>query len=300
MTTLVIYHSADLDGLCSREIAKRALGDTATYLGWDYGQPVPNLVPYDIVYLIDISLPRAAMALHARQIIWIDHHKSAIEDMKDIQIGGYRIDGVAACRLAWQWFFGDKKATKTDYVERKVIEPYAVQMLGEHDIWNHSQPSTLPFQYGMQGTENPDWNKLLTVEPLPQDGTLRENLSVSMQYLYNKIEDGRAIAQYLGITQAQLANESGYDADFEGLKFRVLNTPQKGSMQFDASVKEHHDGCLRYYWNGETWGCSLYGVAHKKDVDLSIIAKKYGGGGHKSACGCTFKTLPKELGGLSS
>jgi hypothetical protein len=298
MKTLVIYHSADLDGLCSREIAKRALGDTATYLGWDYGQPVPNLVPYDIVYLIDISLPRAAMALYARQIIWIDHHKSAIEDMKDIQIGGYRIDGVAACRLAWQWFFGDKKATKTDYVERKVVEPYAVQLLGEHDIWNHTNPDTLPFQYGMQSDESPDWKKLFeTTNPA---GWTVSDMATGKKILDEKLVQGRVIAKYLKVTQAQLANEAGYDADFEGLKFRVLNTPQKGSMQFDASIKEHHDGCLRYYWNGETWGCSLYGVAHKKDVDLSVIAKKYGGGGHKSACGCTFKTLPKELGGLSS
>ncbi len=230
------------------------------------------------------------MALYLHKLIWIDHHKSAIEDMKGMQIGGLRIDGVAACRLAWQWFFGDKAATKADYVERKVSEPRAVQLLGEFDIWDHHDSATVPFQYGMQALESPDWDTLLDTTPDSQSRT-DEVLRI--------LTNGRAIDRYLKVTNAQLSNESGYDAEFEGLKFRVLNTPQKGSLQFDASIKDHHDGCLRYYWNGETWGCSLYGVAHKKDVDLSAIAKKYGGGGHKSACGCTFKTLPKELGGLS-
>jgi len=37
-------------------------------------------------------------------LVWIDHHKSAIEKY-GATTPGYRIDGVAACRLAWQWFF---------------------------------------------------------------------------------------------------------------------------------------------------------------------------------------------------
>lgn len=284
MKTLVITHSADLDGHCSQAIAKRALGTSADYLGWDYSDDVPDTSLYDRVYLIDISFPKEAMAEIAPKLVWIDHHASAIKD-NPTYYGGLRIDGIAACRLAWQVFFGDPKATKADYLARKVSEPYAVQLLGEHDIFDHSNSDTFPFQYAMQSTKDPKWDLLLGGGP---GGSL---------YVDALLAEGLPIQRYLNVTNAQLSQEAGYDATFEGLSFRVLNTPQKGSMQFDASIQEHHDGCLRYYWNGETWGCSLYGVAHKKDVDLSVIAKKYGGGGHKSACGCTFSKLPKELGG---
>ncbi len=295
-STLVITHSADLDGLCSQAIARRALGDQSDYLGWDYGDDIPDTTKYSRVFLIDISFPPPEMLKLVSKLVWIDHHQSAIKE-NPIYYGGLRIDGVAACRLAWQWFFGDPKATKADYVERKVSEPYAVQLLGEFDIWCHTNEDTVPFQYAMQAEITPDWPALFAADK-PVYGEIVS--SVKPDVITPLLVKGRAITQYLKVTQAQLSNEAGYDADFEGLKFRVLNTPQKGSLQFDASIKPHHDGCLRYYWDGQTWGCSLYGVAHKKDVDLSVIAKKYGGGGHKQACGCTFDQLPKELGGQST
>lgn len=290
-STLVIHHSADLDGICSREVAKRALGDTADYLGWDYSDPIPDTSAYSRVYLIDISFPPVEMQARMNKLVWIDHHASAIKD-NSIQYDGLRIDGVAACRLAYQWFLGDKAATKDQYKAREVMEPFAVTLLGEFDVWDHHDENTIPFQYAMQAQETPDWETLLA-----SNMTSLSSFAAKTGLMKDLIEKGRAIQQYLKVTNAQLANEAGYDADFEGLKFRVLNTPQKGSLQFDASIKPHHDGCLRYYWNGTEWGCSLYGVAHKKDIDLSAIAKRHGGGGHKQACGCTFQTLPEELGG---
>ncbi len=287
-TILVIHHSADLDGISSREIAKRALGSTADYLGWDYSDDIPDTSLYTRVYLIDVSFPPKEMAVIAHKLVWIDHHASAIKDNPTFY-GGLRIDGVAACRLAYQFFFGDPKATKADYVEGRVIEPRAIRLLGMFDIWDKSDPDVDPFQLGMQGETAPEWDLLLDMS---MDKAIAKSALVG-----DLLTRGRAIQQYLKVTQAQLSNESGYDATWEGLNFRVLNTPQKGSMQFDASIKEEHDGCIRYYWNGELWAASLYGVLHKKDIDLSVIAKKYGGGGHKQACGLTFKTLPEELGG---
>jgi len=51
--------------------------------------------------MLDISIP--GLMMH-QDLIWIDHHKSAMEKW-DNGPEGYRIDGVAACRLAWQWSF---------------------------------------------------------------------------------------------------------------------------------------------------------------------------------------------------
>lgn len=290
-TTLAIYHKADFDGLCSGAIAKRALGDTADYLPWDYSDPLPDLSPYERVYLIDISLPRAAMEANASKLIWIDHHKSAIGAMKDLTIDGLRIDGVAACRLAWRWFNGEDVedgvqgyGEKADYVERRVEEPYAVQLLGEYDIWDKRNPVTDLFQVGLQSIQHPNWESLLS-----NDRT---------HYVHEIVEKGRSIFAWLTVNNAQISQERGFDVQFEGLTFRALNTARSNSLVFAASIKEHHDGCLSYFWNGRKWGFSLYGVEHKKHLDLSLIAVKYGGGGHKQAAGGTFAQLPKELGGV--
>ncbi|MFA6432912.1 MAG: hypothetical protein WCV82_03840 [Candidatus Paceibacterota bacterium] len=302
-STLVIYHRSDLDGICSREIAHKFLGNTADYLGFEYGDDLPQLAAYQTVYLIDISLPPGVMALHADKLIWIDHHQSAIEAMKGVDIRGYRIDGVAACRLAWQYFEWEKLVdprplypSKDDYtsIPTKVVEPRAVELLGRYDIWDKRLPEVDLFQLGMQAESAPSWSKLLT---LP-DGTTDMQIS-DRQQTEPIIQNGRAIHAYTTVTSAQIITERGFDVTFEGLRFRALNIARCNSMTFLAALKPEHDGCLGYFWDGKKWKFSLYGVPGKPDVDLSKIASKYGGGGHKQACGGFFKQLPTEFGGVS-
>lgn len=101
---VVIYHRADFDGLFCREIAKKFLPD-AELIGWDYGDAKLPFPSEGTVYVLDLS-PECfeSVPQHQERLIWIDHHKSAIEKFP-ATIPGYRIDGVAACRLAWQWFY---------------------------------------------------------------------------------------------------------------------------------------------------------------------------------------------------
>lgn len=297
-TILVIHHSADLDGICSREVARKALGTTADYLGWDYGQEIPDLAPYETVYLIDISLPPEVMKANAAKLIWIDHHKSAIEANKDTVFEGIQIDGVAACRLAWQWFHPNQDdfvpTGKRQYVDHEVDEPYAVQLLGEYDIWDKRNPDTDPFQLGMQAEKSPDWSRLFA-----NPGPGSEH--VGPMYVAGIIDRGRAIQVYTDLMNAQISTERGFDVVFEGLTFRALNIARCNSLTFTAALKPHHDGCLAYFFNGKKWRFSLYHAVGKEHHDLSQIAVKYGGGGHRGACGFELDKdkLPESLGGLA-
>lgn len=110
MKTTVIYHSADYDGIFCREIARKFLPD-ADFIGWNFGDPPVSIPVYDRhIYVLDLPVDRVfgktfvpASTVEWPGLVWIDHHKTSIETHpKDIP--GYRIDGVAACRLAWQWF----------------------------------------------------------------------------------------------------------------------------------------------------------------------------------------------------
>lgn len=100
MKTVVIYHKADFDGIFCREIAKKFIPE-AELIGWDYGEPEPVVSPEDTLYILDLSVP--GLMQHPN-LIWIDHHKSAIDRYGEShkKIDGYRIDGVAACRLTWR------------------------------------------------------------------------------------------------------------------------------------------------------------------------------------------------------
>ena len=159
--TTAIYHRADYDGLFSAAVCAKFLPENTEFIGWDYGDPCIEF-PDGTVYLADLSpdcfrsLPYDAQ----KRLVWIDHHKSSIEKW-DNQLGnpwvGYLIDGVAACRLCWQWFtYDDKcnglgwaKPNLEDYKERRVDEPLALTLAGEYDVWDLSDRRALSLQFGL-------------------------------------------------------------------------------------------------------------------------------------------------------
>lgn len=282
--TIVIYHRADFDGLFSREIAKRYFGDKADYLGWDYGDPLPIIPDGTEIYMIDISVDGM---MHRPELVWIDHHKSAIEKFS-WPIKGYRIDGVAACRLAWQWFHtwnlgrnptanhGCTLPEKQDFIDRTVQEPYAVRLAGEYDIWDKRDPNAELFQHGLKSRDLTDlWASLLCTTDSWRVSTDLLKAGEVLQYVRTKENES-------------VIKAAGFTIEFEGLKFLACNSARYNSHLFTAGLKPEHDGCFGFNWDGKAWRVSLYGVPGKPDIDFSKIALKYGGGGHKQACG--FKT----------
>jgi NTP pyrophosphatase (non-canonical NTP hydrolase) len=293
---IVIYHSADFDGLFCREIARLHFGDAATYIGWNYGDPVPEVPVTARLYILDLSV-RELMAHPG--LIWIDHHKSAIEEFP-ITIPGYRIDGVAACRLAWQWFAGEEFGMddagewglpdKRQFVERIVTEPLAVRLAGEYDIWDHRDARSVLFQHGLRFNEEElDWPRLLAAHEDDEDANSDE------AYVSELLESGRGLERYLVKSDAKRIKKSGFDLRWEGLTFLAINAGGN-SLAFAAGIKPHHDALLGFRWAGDKWLVSLYGIPGKPDLDLSAIAVRHGGGGHRQACGFECATLPFEIG----
>lgn len=307
----VIYHSADFDGIFCREIARKFLGEKdVEFIGWDYGNPKPKFPEEGRVYVLDLApecFEEATINAFSR-LIWIDHHATAIKrwdsdtSVSDFgtppqPINGYRIDGVAACRLAWQWFTAVKNdmedahflglPKKQDFIDRKVSEPYAVQLAGEFDIWDKRNPAVDVFQLGLRSQElsAQNWKWLLTVrDPLTQS---KHALALTIVEVDVLLETGRVIQVYQERMDAETVKRLARVVIFEGLKFLALNTAQKGSMQFAAlDVPETgHDALMAYVWDGGQWAVSLYHAKHRTDLDLSAIAVRHCGGGHKGACG---------------
>lgn len=315
--TTVIYHSADFDGIFCREIAKKFLGDKdVSYIGWNFGD---SLIPFPdegIVYVLDLSpecftltkdnLPTRSDGdfdgnLH--RLIWIDHHKTSIEKFHSF-ISGYRIDGVAACRLAWQWFRcvdGNAKREESeigipirpagvlpmvqDFKHREVEEPYAVTLAGEYDIWDKRDPNAETFQYGLQ-----TWKTSF-------ESLLSDDIAISQSEAFKVIDWGKTAQVYAQQVDASICRSRTWLMEWEGLKFLCLNSARFNSLSFSAKdvPETGHDALLGFCFNGKIWTISLYHAKHNTTIDLSAIAKKYSGGGHKGACGFTCKILPFKL-----
>lgn len=286
-TTHVIYHKSDFDGIFCREIARKFLPG-ATLIGWEYGEPEPVIPPEDTLYILDLSVP--GLMAHPN-LVWIDHHLSAIEKYSAGTVG-YRIDGVAACRLAWQWFSHDHTdpvvqynglPDKQEFIDRKVTEPWAVRLAGEYDVWDKRDPRAELFQHGLRSLEISAalWDGLLSTE------------DVGVAVTFNMLERAEAVAYATQSHNDLVIGNNGFDLEWEGLRFLACNNGSYNSFLFTAGIKPHHDGLLGFCLRANRkWSVSLYGVPGKPDVDLSKIAVKYGGGGHRQACGFTVSTLP--------
>ncbi len=273
----------------------------AKLIGWDFADaklPLPSSGP---VYVLDLppdclDVPVDAINNQGR-LVWIDHHKSAIEKFSP-NIPGYRIDGVAACRLAWQWFNdeppnfakrgGDQRTmpSKDDFVERRVNEPLAVRLAGEYDVWCH-EPSggdDIVFQFGLDAYGCIDWDELLQGQEHSADVHRILNAGLFAMACYKKRD-------------ADIMRERSFIVEWEGLKFLAITTARCNSQTFAArDVPETgHDALMGFFYNGRAWTVSLYHAKHRTDIDLSQIAVKHGGGGHAGACGCMFTKTPPFL-----
>lgn len=300
--TLVIHHSADFDGIFCREIARKFLPD-ATLVGWDHGEPNIPFPPEGTVYVMDLSPDcLGGDTYDSSRIVWIDHHKSSIEKWPQT-IPGYRIDGVAACRLAWQWFWTQVKNTGTHgvleestarvifpdlqaYKDRRVTEPLAVRLAGEYDVWDKRDPEAEVFQFALRSREldMDDWSEMLD----------EDSVYGVPQVMIDLISDGALLQRYQQRNDAGIVNYRSFMVDFQGLKFLALNTARCNSLTFAAKdvPETGHDALMGFYWTGTKWKVSLYHAAHRTDLDLSKIAVAMGGGGHRGACGFEAHSLP--------
>lgn len=309
--TVVIYHSADFDGVFSGQIAKTFLPD-AELIGWDF-RDQPLVFPEDAqtIYIIDLPVDRVfgwqfqpmdggGVALHGPEmgmlkeifdkVIWIDHHKSSI-DIHPMAIPGYRIDGVAACRLAWHWFSSGRHvpnqecyplADKQQYIDRAVSEPLAVRLAGENDIWDKRDPNADIFQFGLRSIELGPQHWLELLMPPPKSGHVGTG-EILVSVL---LENGQLLQRYQQRSDAGMMGRS-FLVEHDGLVFLALNTARCNSLTFASKdvPETGHDALLGFYYDGKMFHVSLYHARHRTDLDLSTIAVKYGGGGHRGACG---------------
>lgn len=285
------YHSADLDGKCSAAIVHLA-HPHAELCPINYGQPFPweRIAPGETVYMVDFSLqPFSDMQRlqeHA-MLVWIDHHKSAIEDAAaagwreaDTQEGsvtvyGIRRSGIGACALTWE------------YLYPSTVLPFAVRMLAEYDVWNHAHPTCLPFQYGMRLRDNGPMAQLWYTLLWLRDADKVDRISHA----------GSVVRKYQSRQDEICARTCAFETTLDGLRVIAINRGPTNSQLFDSvyDPARHHAMLAFYVTRDGRWSVSLY--SDRDDVDCSAVAKARGGGGHKGAAGFQCDDLPFQVKG---
>lgn len=280
---MIIYHHNDLDGRCAAAIALRwAKKDEATKgtvpvtcIELDYkDKPDFSVVEKDeIVNIVDFSFkPEVMKELLAitENVFWIDHHVTA-KDYPYQDLPGLRDftdKGRSGCELAWKFFFHYHLISR------------AAELIGDYDKWALKfQPECFQFYEGLKmEVTNPEcaiWQHLL----FPKDG---------IDLCSKIIEQGKSAIRYRDNYCDKICNDFGYEIELDGHKGFATNFYQFGSKGFGGRMDEY-DFCAAYIHDGKRFTVSLYST---RGVDVSVICKKYGGGGHRGAAGFQCEVLP--------
>ena len=279
------YHSKDLDGRCSGAIIKSDY-KAIEMIGMDYGDPFPwqSINPNkDDIIMVDFSLePFEDMIKLNRMVksfLWIDHHKTAInnaEKFKDCLDASQSFEKSvslekAACELTWEHFYG-----------HSMEAPCGIRLLGRYDIWDHgADDNILPFQLGMLAL-NTDIDSEIWAQVFSffSDG-----------FVTQTVEIGNRVQSFIDYKNKWNMRFS-FPFKFEGIRFICINNVNTGSPQFDSIWDpDKYDAMMVFYMKPDKkWSFHIY--TPKKEIDLSVIAAKYGGGGHSNACGFELRKLP--------
>lgn len=223
-----IYHEADLDGVMSAAIVKKYFKGDIDLLPYNYGKEIPDVNKYDKVFVVDVSFGDRTRFLFDEwedkgiDVTWIDHHKTAIEAVKDYNVKGKRRIGTAACELTWEYLFDD------------IETPDVVKLLSAYDVWDHDRfewSDVMAFQYGMRGYCGLDVD------------IVKDVLDKADNNLVNDmINNGEAIIEYIVEKNRGEINMFSFEADVFGYKAICMNTTEFNSTTFESMYNpKRHD-----------------------------------------------------------
>lgn len=288
-----IIHHNDLDGQCGAAVIYWHHKGQLMPFHEQYVEPIcietsyGNILPWDSiekgekVYIVDYSLKPPAMEKLmsiTEDITWIDHHKTAAEYVYSKQVKGLvdASNNYAGCELAWQ------------YLHDVDPQPFAVSFVGDIDKWAWKLSDSEHFYEGarlfkLYDPTNPTWEVLL----MDDDHALDMTQEV--------IKAGETCLEYRKIILEQYFKDYGFECEFEGLNCLAVGMRSFGSKAFgDLYDNGEYDAYITFEYDGAKWIYTL----NSQTVDVSEIAKRYGGGGHKSSSGFTHGAMLLTRKGL--
>ena len=262
--TLCIYHGNCADGFAAACVVKMKYAeiDFLTFVAGVYQQQPPDVKGKHVI-LVDFSYKRPVMEkilADAESVTILDHHKTAIEDLEGLAFTDSLLDvDRSGAMLTWQYMFPNKTV------------PRLIKHIQDRDLWQFKLPGTREIQAALFSYEYDfdTWIKL--IEDDDSGRRLREE-GVAIERKHFK-----DIRELLKVCRRKM--------EILGVSVNAANLPYTLSSDAGHIMVTEEDqpfGCC-YYDSADGRNFSLR--SDEKHLDVSEIAKQFGGGGHRNAAG---------------
>jgi uncharacterized protein len=297
MNPLCIYHGNCADGFGAAWAVRKALPDCEFYAGVYQKEP-PKIEPGRIVIFVDFSYKRDVMLKFLEQrpegVLLLDHHKSAVEDLK--AEGPYIIDmGAYQGQLTWQRFLenltqdgiegGPRIYTvfdmrrsgaglAWDFFHPNEPRPKLINHIEDRDLWRFAYPDTRAIQAAVFSYpyDFDTWDLLFKCD--------LQTLRIEGEAIERKHH--KDIAELVAANQRWL-KIGGYVVPVANLPYTLTSDAGHlmcGMLYQDGVSPVPFAAC---YWDTEQG--RVFSLRSVGEMDVSEIAKQYGGGGHRNASG---------------
>lgn len=261
----VLYHSNCYDGFGAAFAAWKKFGGLAKYIPVSYGKPPPEMPDAKAIYILDFSYNKETILALARnsRVIVLDHHKTAEAELESLMSHNWNNPSDHApeiyfdmnksgALLAWEYFHGIEDI------------PMLIQYISDRDLWQFKLSNSAIIHKALVS--------------YPMDFELWDKFDLNQLIIEGKTCD-RIYKQLVD----NIVNGS-YIGTIDGQAVPMVNTSIAWSEVGEALYNKYPQypfvASFTYYGDNIMWS-----LRSKGDFDVSVIAKKFGGGGHKNAAG---------------
>jgi oligoribonuclease NrnB/cAMP/cGMP phosphodiesterase (DHH superfamily) len=251
-----------MDGFGAAFALWKKFSDDAEYYPAKHGEEPPEVTDRD-VYIVDFSYKRDVLkqiCTDANHVTIIDHHISALHDLEDLDKEHDNLDltfDMEHCGAVLTWMH-----VHDDPVPELLLD------VEDRDLWKHQREGgkavnaaieSYPFEFST-------WQQWIA------DPDAREQL----------IKEGDAIQRYRRI-QINQAKKRAVMGTIAGYKVPIVNCHHAIVSEVAGELSEGHPFAAGYSDHIKKRSWSLRSTPEGEDV--SIVAGKFGGGGHQRASG---------------
>lgn len=255
---LCIYHGNCADGF-GAAWAVRHSGLVSEFHAGVYQEPPPDVTGKRVV-MVDFSYKRPVlleMAKQAKSILILDHHKSAMEDLKNLPPNVETVFDMSksGARLAWEHFNPGKEP------------PKLLGHIEDRDLWRFALPFTREIQANVfsHPYDFEVWDELMRT---PVETLVAEGRAIERKHF-------KDIKELLAVTKRTM--------EIGGVVVPVANLPYTFSSDAGHIMAEDAPFAACYWDVADGRVFSLR--SNDGGVDVYKIAVQYGGGGHPRAAG---------------
>lgn len=288
---LMLYHANCADGFGAAWAAWMRWGNAVEYKPVSYGQEPPN-VDGKHVLIGDFSFKRDTlreMGKTAKSLIVLDHHKTAESDLAE-----WAVDDVSG-----EFWAGDDPmkagAHNDDHIGQPIAAlfdmnrsgarivwefchdtsvPRLIELIEDRDLWRFNFEDTKPFGLWLR-SEPFDFERWELIAQELNDANDSHRL----------LTEARAMQRFFDQKVSEIASLSRM-GPLGGHIVPLCNCPPMFASEVGHKLLEDHPDApfaACYSDQGKARGYSLRSADDR--LDVSEIARKFGGGGHRNAAG---------------